>query len=365
MACKVTSGGEGENYYGVTAWFIEGQERAGKPYEERSGRKLLLDVARTPDTGLSVPFPTTGVESRASDSRRWDRSSSAQNIVQNEETVNKENRLKGTDRKEKARILESGGRRLPHFPPDQTAGGKPESLSGSQTQETGTGNILPPYPEKVNEGQREGQEIKAENRGLFDRTANSDYSESGGPYERTERTSPADVEAAEDQTQSKEVREKNRRIREEIREDLDRLLRRQFLSKEPETRDLHRLTPSGIRTVSRSIADFVRKGWIDFRDAPVASSADLAVLAQIYRDPRVETLRIFYVKDGRIVGHEGFSSNMPGFVLIEVTACCTIILPEMSIQSHSAPSCGVIEGNVNQENEHKSLEKNKKQEVSP
>jgi hypothetical protein len=36
----------------------------------------LLDVVRTPDTGLSVPFPTVGVENWASDSRRWDRSNS-------------------------------------------------------------------------------------------------------------------------------------------------------------------------------------------------------------------------------------------------------------------------------------------------
>jgi hypothetical protein len=41
--------------------------------KSKDKRKLLLDVARTPDTGLSVPFPTAGVENRADDSRRWDR----------------------------------------------------------------------------------------------------------------------------------------------------------------------------------------------------------------------------------------------------------------------------------------------------
>ncbi len=88
-----------DNYYGATTWFVDMKPLRGKPYEERSGRKLLLDVARTPDTGLSVPFPTTGVESRASDSRRWDRSSSGQNIVQNNEDVNKESGLKSPEKK--------------------------------------------------------------------------------------------------------------------------------------------------------------------------------------------------------------------------------------------------------------------------
>ena len=42
---------------------------------ENSNQKLLLDVARSPDSSQSVPFPTGGVENRADDSRRWDKSS--------------------------------------------------------------------------------------------------------------------------------------------------------------------------------------------------------------------------------------------------------------------------------------------------
>ncbi len=44
----------------------------------------------------------------------------------------------------------------------------------------------------------------------------------------------------------------------------------------------------------------------------VASSEDLAVLAQVLRDPRFETFRIFYIKDNTIVHHTGISSRMPG-----------------------------------------------------
>lgn len=43
----------------------------------------------------------------------------------------------------------------------------------------------------------------------------------------------------------------------------------------------------------------------------VESSEDLAVLAQILRDPRFETFRIFYVKDGTVVHHTGVSSRIP------------------------------------------------------
>ncbi|CAK0772511.1 hypothetical protein CCP3SC15_450001 [Gammaproteobacteria bacterium] len=44
----------------------------------------------------------------------------------------------------------------------------------------------------------------------------------------------------------------------------------------------------------------------------VASSDDLATLAQVYRNPKFETLRYFFTKDGEIVGQLGVSSRMPG-----------------------------------------------------
>ena len=46
----------------------------------------------------------------------------------------------------------------------------------------------------------------------------------------------------------------------------------------------------------------------------VRTPQDLATLAQILRDPRFETLRFFFVKDGKIVGHTGVTSRLPGSV---------------------------------------------------
>ncbi|THF64255.1 PLxRFG domain-containing protein [Pseudothauera rhizosphaerae] len=48
----------------------------------------------------------------------------------------------------------------------------------------------------------------------------------------------------------------------------------------------------------------------------IDSPADLASLAQVYRDPRFETFRAFYVKDGRIVGETGLTSRMPAAVAL-------------------------------------------------
>jgi hypothetical protein len=44
----------------------------------------------------------------------------------------------------------------------------------------------------------------------------------------------------------------------------------------------------------------------------VNSPEDLATLAQTLRDPRFETLRYFFTKNGEIVGHGGFSTRMAG-----------------------------------------------------
>lgn len=39
---------------------------------------------------------------------------------------------------------------------------------------------------------------------------------------------------------------------------------------------------------------------------------DLAMLAQVYRDPRIETFRVFYMKGDAIVGQTGVTSRLPG-----------------------------------------------------
>lgn len=47
----------------------------------------------------------------------------------------------------------------------------------------------------------------------------------------------------------------------------------------------------------------------------VKNSADLGAVAQVYRDPRFETLRAFFVKDGKIIGQNAYSSRMAGVVV--------------------------------------------------
>lgn len=60
-------------------------------------------------------------------------------------------------------------------------------------------------------------------------------------------------------------------------------------------------------------ADFKRSGFVSLSGTKVEGPGDLAAVAQIFRDPRIETLRIFYIKDGKVVAHEGLSSRMPHF----------------------------------------------------
>lgn len=48
----------------------------------------------------------------------------------------------------------------------------------------------------------------------------------------------------------------------------------------------------------------------------VSGPADLAALAQVYRDPRFETFRAFFVKSGKIVGENGYTSRLPAVVRV-------------------------------------------------
>lgn len=48
----------------------------------------------------------------------------------------------------------------------------------------------------------------------------------------------------------------------------------------------------------------------------IEAPADLAALAQVYRDPRFETFRAIYVKDGKVVGEAGYSSRLPAVVKV-------------------------------------------------
>ena len=62
--------------------------------------------------------------------------------------------------------------------------------------------------------------------------------------------------------------------------------------------------------------DFREKGGTTFLNQPIKSGHDLAIMAQILRDPRYETLRIFYTRMNRIVHHTAVSSRLPGAIYL-------------------------------------------------
>lgn len=67
---------------------------------------------------------------------------------------------------------------------------------------------------------------------------------------------------------------------------------------------------------SRIDKDFREHGGTELIGQTVRTGEDLALLAQILRDPRFETFRIFFTKNDQIIGHSGFTSRMPGMVQV-------------------------------------------------
>jgi hypothetical protein len=65
---------------------------------------------------------------------------------------------------------------------------------------------------------------------------------------------------------------------------------------------------------SRIPQEFSEKGHISLIGQKIETPEDLAVLAQVYRDPRFETFRIFFTKGGTIVSQTGVTSRLPGMV---------------------------------------------------
>jgi len=63
--------------------------------------------------------------------------------------------------------------------------------------------------------------------------------------------------------------------------------------------------------------DFKEEGGARLLGRKVRSSADMAVLAQILRDPRFETLRVFFLQDDRIIHHTAVCSKLPGAVYLD------------------------------------------------
>lgn len=67
--------------------------------------------------------------------------------------------------------------------------------------------------------------------------------------------------------------------------------------------------------LATSIAkDFREQGGAVLVGQTIQSAEDLAVLAQVFRDPRFETFRIFFTREGKIVHHTGITSRLPASV---------------------------------------------------
>ena len=58
--------------------------------------------------------------------------------------------------------------------------------------------------------------------------------------------------------------------------------------------------------------DFRKQGGTTLINQSIKSGRDLAMMAQILRDPRFETFRIFYTQQQRIVHHTAITSRLPG-----------------------------------------------------
>jgi proteasome lid subunit RPN8/RPN11 len=60
----------------------------------------------------------------------------------------------------------------------------------------------------------------------------------------------------------------------------------------------------------------INKGVVNLKGQVVRTPAEVAAIAQVYRDPRFETFRMIYLKGDVVVGHEGFTSKVPTAALI-------------------------------------------------
>lgn len=65
---------------------------------------------------------------------------------------------------------------------------------------------------------------------------------------------------------------------------------------------------------------FNNQGYIDLSEAKIGTKKDLVNVCNIFRDPRYETFRIFYMNNDRIVGQETITSKIPNTVILKDSA---------------------------------------------
>lgn len=61
----------------------------------------------------------------------------------------------------------------------------------------------------------------------------------------------------------------------------------------------------------------LNQGYVDLSSSSIQNKNDLVDVCTIFRDPRYETFRIFYMKDNKIVGQEAITSKLPDFESID------------------------------------------------
>lgn len=94
---------------------------------------------------------------------------------------------------------------------------------------------------------------------------------------------------------------------------------------------------AGITRLADAIRrDLVQEGQAKLIGRRAQSAVDIGVLAQVYRDPRVETFRIIYVnRRGVILGEEAISSRLPGSsAILPMTAKDIRRIEETATQLH-------------------------------
>lgn len=62
---------------------------------------------------------------------------------------------------------------------------------------------------------------------------------------------------------------------------------------------------------------FNNQGYINLSEAKIVTRKDLVNVCNIFRDPRYETFRIFYMNNDRIVGQEAITSKIPDAVVLK------------------------------------------------
>jgi len=76
---------------------------------------------------------------------------------------------------------------------------------------------------------------------------------------------------------------------------------------------------NGIKIIGNGLpVDFTKTGAVSLIGKQVGNIEELAVLAQVYRNPAFETFRVFTVKQGKIVGQTAVSSRVPGYSAVTI-----------------------------------------------